>query len=447
MPRLNNRAYEMLAAEVKRLVQEPLESVRRDIVLRRLNKLRLQDGTPLTYAELKAEIEDIFPEFDDQVLKKAAKANQGAGKLRLVGTLGTLAVGTAIAAGGIWVLNLPYPMIRWPVSRVAPIVLLPSYMSMDHNYRRAIALVEQADQLVNQATSAQDIELGGTTATQAQKHLDQLPVWFLGYYPRTYCTWVSCTWRFTYDEFETARKAIGRMEAKVFQEENALTLLADGTVAVDAAKQQYQSATEAQAQMAAAADWQAGMDLLNEIPPETLAGRMGQTKLEAYRRDFGQLSGLLAGGNRTSTLIDAAKQFAWTASSEAQNTPHSAETWGRIAGLWQPAIARLEQVPVEDVGYTEAQRMLAEYQNKLGYVQEQQIREQRSQDAFESAQLRNTALVGKVTRLNTDQYTSELQSIAHDLNKVQTGTTVYEPAQQLMQAVQARLQEAAAQQP
>ena len=441
MRRLNNRAYEILAREIKRLVRDPLETVRRDIVLRRLNKLKLQSGEPLTYEELKAEIEDIFPEFDPQILRRAAKANRQSGKLRL---LGIAAIGTAVAAGGIWVLNLPYPMIRWPVSRTMPLVLLPSYLSMDRNYRQAISLVEQADQLVNQATSSQDIDLGAEKVAQAQTHLDQLPVWFLGHYPRTYCTWMSCTWRFTYDEFATARKDIGRMEAKVFQEENALTLLAEGTTAVDAAMQEYQAAAETQPKMAAAAEWQAGMDLLNEIPSETLAGRLGQTKLTAYQRDFSQVSGLLAGGNRTSTLIEAAEQFAWTASTEAQNPPHSVESWARIAGLWQQAIARLEQVPVEDAGYTEAQAKLADYQNKLGYVEEQQISEQRSQQALDAALAKNTDLGKRVSSLDQAAYASELQSIVNDLNKVAAGTTAYEPAQQLLRAVQARLQEVAA---
>lgn len=442
MSRLNNRAYELLRAEINRLVNGPLETVRRDIVLRRLDRLRLQEGPPLTYAELKAEVEDIFPEFDDRVLQRAARVNRATGKLKFVGLA---AVGTAIAAGTVWVLNLPYPMIRWPVARTVPIVLLPSYLSMDHNYRRAISLVEQSDQLVNQATSAQDIALGSTKVTQAQQHLDQLPVWFLGYYPRTYCAWSSCTWRFTYDEFATARKAIGRMEAKVFQEQNALELLSSSTAAVDAAKQQYQTAADTQAKLQAVASWQTGMDQLTEIPPETLAGRRGETKLAAYQRDFSQVSGLLAGGDRSSTLIDAAKQFAWTASIEAQNPPHSAETWERIAGLWRQAIARLEQVPLEDAGYDEAQQILAEYQNKLGVVQEQETREVRSQQAFATAQQKNTDLGSRVGNLDRATYASILQSIVNDLNQVESGTTVYDSAQQLKAAVQSRLQDAAAQ--
>lgn len=445
MPRLNNRAYEILSEEVKQLVKDPLEIVRRDIILRRLNKLCYQEGTPLTYSELKAEIEDIFPDFDDKILRKAAKANQPSSNSKL-GWVGMAIAGTAIAAGGIWVLNLPYPMIRWPVSRTAPILLLPSYISMDHSYRKAISLVEQADQLVNQATSAQDIALGSEKTQEAQKHLDKLPVWFLGYYPRTYCTLFSCTWRFTYDEFATARQNIGRMEAKVFQEENALQLLEDGTNAVDAAKQQYETTADPQAKVQAVSDWQSGMDMLTEIPAETLAGRMGRTKLEAYQRDFGQVSGMLAGDSRTTTLIDAAKQFAWTASVEAQAPPHDPKTWDRIAGLWQEAIARLEQVPLEDVGYGEAQKMLAEYQNKLGIVKEQKTKEERSRDAFELAQSRNAQLTGRVSGLDSMGYASELQAILIDLQKVDPGTTVYEPAQQLQQAVQQRLKEAAAKQ-
>ncbi|HEY9890012.1 MAG TPA: hypothetical protein V6D02_16520, partial [Candidatus Obscuribacterales bacterium] len=270
-------------------------------------------------------------------------------------------------------------------------------------------------------------------------------VWFLGYYPQRYCSLFSCGWRFTYDEFEEARKAIGRMEAKVFQEENALQLLTDGAAAVDAAKADYQTAATTEDKLAAAAAWQSGMDMLNEIAPETLAGRMGQTKLAAYQRDFAQVSGLLAGGSRAATLITAAKEFAWTASLEAEKAPLCADSWARLAGLWQLAIARLEEVPVEDVGYAEAQRSLAEYQNKLGHVLEQQANEEQSEQALAAALEKNAALGGRVEYLSTAAYASELQSIVNDLNRVVEGTTDYAEAQTLLQAVQARLQEVASQ--
>jgi hypothetical protein len=55
--------------------------------------------------------------------------------------------------GVVWLANLPYPVIRRPVARTAPILLLPSYMSVEANYRQAIASVEQAEQLIENATS------------------------------------------------------------------------------------------------------------------------------------------------------------------------------------------------------------------------------------------------------------------------------------------------------
>lgn len=436
MRRLNQRAFSILANEVNRIAKDPLESVGRDILLRHLAKLQTQEGIPMTYGEIKAEVRELFPEFSDQVLRRAARANRKAGKLKLAWNV---TVGLTIAAGGLWVLNLPYPMIRWPVSRTAPILLLPSYISMDHSYRQAVSLVAQSDQLVNQATSTQDIELGADKVDEAQQHLDRLPVWFLGYYPQTYCTLFSCTWRFTYDEFAEAREEIGRMEAKVFQETNAFTLLDEGTAEVDAAKAAYQAADTGEAKTAAVTAWQVGMDKLNEIPPETLAGRQAQTKLDAYRRDFEQVSGVLAGGNRSNSLIEAAKNFGWTASDRAQNPPHSVAEWQAIADAWQQAINRLEQVTEEDPGYGEAQRMLAEYNSNLSTIKIRLAEEQESTEAWRAAQERSVRLWGNSQQLTPGQYAMELQLIVNDLQRVKEGTSPFEEAQKLLRSVQAEL--------
>jgi hypothetical protein len=55
--------------------------------------------------------------------------------------------------------------------------------------------------------------------------LDNLSVWFLGYYPQRYCSLFSCRWQFTLDEFEQAREGVARLEAVVFQDQNALVPL------------------------------------------------------------------------------------------------------------------------------------------------------------------------------------------------------------------------------
>ncbi|HEY9877978.1 MAG TPA: hypothetical protein V6D29_05955 [Leptolyngbyaceae cyanobacterium] len=460
MPRLSDRAFQILSAEVQRLCgTDPLQQVRRDIVLRRLERFRLVEGPPLTLAEMRDAVEDIFPEFSGSVLKQAVRANgtaraNGAARTNRtatgsgfgggfnLGCFGVTALGLASLTGAVWLLNLPYPMIRWPVSRIAPIVLLPSFIRMDRDYRQTVSLVEQADQLVNRATSAQDIDLGSEKVTQAQKHLDGLPVWFLGYYPRTYCSFFGCGWRFTLDEFKTARANVGRMEARVFQEKNAQTLLKTGTAEVDAAKQTYQTAQSASDRAAALVAWQAGMDKLNEIPPETLAGRMAKTKLSAYNRDYDQVSGTVAGGTRSNTFIEAAKSFALQAIQASKNPPHNAETWRRSEKLWQEAIERLTQVPPEDLGYVEAQKMLASYTNALGIVENRIVTEESSTRALVSAQEKSTSFLAQnLEAMAPNQIASELQSIVDDLNRVQSGTTSYAKAQEMLRSAEEKLKQ------
>ncbi|HEY9880670.1 MAG TPA: hypothetical protein V6D29_19590 [Leptolyngbyaceae cyanobacterium] len=452
MPRLSDRAFQILLAEVQRLCgTDPLQQVRRNIVLRRLERFRQIEGPSLTLAEMRDAVEDIFPEFSETVLRQAVRANGTAtvrgpsgslGSSFNLGCLGATALGLAGLAGTVWLLNLPYPMVRWPVSRIAPMVLLPSFIRMDHDYRQTVSLVEQADQLVNRATSAQDIDLGAEKVAQAQKHLDGLPVWFLGYYPQAYCSFRSCSWRFTLDEFQTARANIGRMEARVFQEKNAQTLLTTGTAEVDSAKQSYQAAQASSDKAAALAAWQTGMDKLNEIPTETLAGRMAKTKLSAYSRDYEQVAGTVAGGSRSNTLIEAAKSFALQAAQAGKNPPHNAETWRRSGKLWQGAIERLTQVPPEDMGYVEAQRMLASYTNALAVVENRISAEESATEALEAAQEKSARFLAQdLKSMAPNQIASELQSIVNDLNRVQSGTTSYAKAQEMLRSAEEKLKQ------
>ncbi|PSN18751.1 hypothetical protein C7271_10830 [filamentous cyanobacterium CCP5] len=445
MPRLCDRAYQILATEVHRLCPNPAEQVRVDIVLKRLNRFRQAEGPALSIEEMREAVIDIFPNFSEPVLKQAAKANkQGKavkGTIWGLGCLGIALASLTTLAGGIWVLNLPYPMIRWPVARTVPLVLLPSYIRMDHNYRQAIALVEQADQLVNRATSPQDIDLGADKTEQAQDHLDQLPVWFLGYYPRGYCSFFSCAWRFTYDEFQNARKLIGRNEAIIFQEENALTLLATATAEVEAAKAAYQSAESDQQQAQAVARWQVGMDQLNEIPNETLAGRMANTKLAAYERDFAQVSGMLSGGGRTSDRVTVAQAFAAQAAQTAANPPHSVIVWQNVAELWQEAIQRLESVPLEDPGYVTAQTLLAQYTANLGQIEIRIAAETASVKALNVAKDSSVQLVQQSDRVSAQQTSAQLQSVINALEQVEPGTTAYDEAQVLLQQAEDKLKQ------
>ena len=107
-----------------------------------------------------------------------------------------------------------------------------------------------------------------------------------------YCNLFGCSWKFTFDEFETARKQIGRMEAIIFQEINGLNQLEKSEKNIVEAKQNYQNSTTSADKQTAISNWQTAIDQLVELPSNTLASRMSKTKLLAYQRDFQEILGL-----------------------------------------------------------------------------------------------------------------------------------------------------------
>lgn len=442
MPRLSARAYSLLDAELKRLCAgKPAEKIRRDIVAKRLQKMCGQEGSPATYTELKDAVDDIFPEFDERVLKRAAKLNLPNPVIRPTKWLLAIAAGTVTLAGGLWFVNLPYPMIRWPMARVAPMLLLPSFMRMDHSYRQAIIYTEQADQLINSATSAADFELGEEKSAQAQTYLDRLPVWFLGYYPQRYCQFFGCGWRFTLDEFREARELIGRMEAQIFQEQNAFEQLDAGTSAVESAKQQYPMAQTSADKTAALVAWQAGMDQLNEIPKETLAGAQAQTRLEAFQRDYTSLAGSTADVQQSTDLITVARNYGIQAAQVVQNPPHQEETWARAETLWEEAISTLNKVPVGSPSFVEAEKLKAKYIDNKGQIETRKLDEQKAVDTLRKVQDKVIVLIDKSDRGEIRGLKAQLQQVIQQLEAVPENTTVSEQARQLQAQAQAKLSE------
>lgn len=423
--RLNRKAYKIIAAEINKAADkdEYAGEITRKIALKRLKNLSSSQGQPITEAELKFLIADLFPDFDPKVIRKAIKVNRPDSKLWLIPKI---AIGCGGLVGLVWLLNLPYPMIRRPVAKTAPLILLPSYLKMDRSYRSAIALVEQADQLVNRATSLADLELGREKVTQAQAHLDALPVWFLGYEPQMYRTFFSFGWKFTFDEFQAARATVGRMDAKIFQEINAFEKFKQARQEIQQAKQNYQKSQDASNKQQAIAAWQEGIDKLEQLPQDTIAKKQADAAYKAYIRDFRQVSGLIAGNNRTNTIIAVAEQFYVKANNSCSQFSHSAHRWQQCINLLNNAIERLEQVPLEDAGYLTAQTLLARYEAELGEMRINQQEEEDSVRAYESAQNAIANLPKSVNQSNRDLTANQILAIINQLEKVQPNTTVYQ---------------------
>lgn len=423
--RLNQKADKILAAEIARAAAKDnvAGKVAQKMAMQRLDKLSSTKGQPVTKEELQYFISDLFPDFNDEVLKKAARANRHLSKLWLIPKI---AMGLSGLVGLVWLLNLPYPMIRRPVAKTAPLILLPSYLKMDRNYRACIAKVEEADQLVNQATSLADLELGQEKVAQAQQHLDALPVWFLGYEPQMDRTFFSFGWKFTFDEFEAARAKVGGMNAKIFQEINAIKKLEQAQQAIQQAKQNYQQAQNPTSKQKAIAVWEAGIERLNQLPKHTVAKQYANASYEAYLRDFSEVSGLVTGNNRVGKIIAVAEQFQAQASKSCPDSFYPVSRWQQCANLLSKAIAILEKVQLEDAGYLKTQTLLATYEAQLGEISIRQQEEEVSQQAYESAQEMIANLPQSVDQDNRDQTARDILAIINQLEKVKSQTTVYQ---------------------
>jgi hypothetical protein len=343
-----------------------------------------------------------------------------------------VAVLVGIPIGALWIINLPYPPIRRPIARSAPILLLPSYISLDNNYRQAIALVEQAKQLIDNATTPADLDLGADKAEQAKASLDALSPWLWQDLPDHQYWWYD--WRLSPSGFNASRAEVGRLQAKVFQERNAQNALLEADQALGTAKQQYQQSKTAVDRQQAVAAWRSALDQLQQVPGQTLAGKTAQQKSAGYQRDFRDVVGLAAGNEQTAALIEAARDFAWKAAQAGQNPPHSEEQWQQVSDLWQEAMNRLTKIPSSDPeGYAEAQQLLATYRDNQGQIEIRQAAERKSAAALQAAKRQTASLTATIPvdakAVNRNTVAAQLQGIIALLEEVQPGTTAYLEAQ------------------
>lgn len=495
MTKLNKRAFEILRDEVERCAtSDAIGKTEKLIVMKRLEKLRQEKGI-ITIDELRDNVSDTYPQFNEKVIKQAIKANRPPGILTKA-TFFLMFIGSC--AGVVWLVNLPNPMIRKSIAKTAPILLIPTYMEMDFNYRGAVDSLGQAEQLLDNATSAADIERGGEKALQAKKHLDNLPVWSLNHYPEAYCNYFGCAWRFSFDEFETARQKVARLQAVAFQNKNALTPLEEAEQLLLTAKSEYKKATSIKQKEQAIEAWQSAINLFEQIPAKTLAAENAQAKLKAYKQEledaqtatlitaaqefdieaqkiqpkqpqtaselwqqainrlneipkenprFLEAQQLLASvqvkyrtidNSGSNNYIEAAKQYAIEAASSSQNPPHPAEKWEQIAEQWNNAIQQLKNIDVKEAGYVEAQKLIAQYQTNLGTIQTRQRYESEAKQILEAANRDIKRLIVSAPS-DTQQLKAEIHDIINQLRTIKPGTTSYPEAQQLLAQAQKKL--------
>lgn len=174
MSRLNNRAFQILRAEVKNCSSnDALSQMEQRIVLEELEKLRSQPGSPVSLEELRKIVISTYGNFSQKALLAAAKANRPLGILGTIKLAGCAVVGgTLLLVGGTGTLVLAIllsPTANQPAGQNAS-------MSTEERYQEAIASLEQAEELINQAKTTADLALGENKLSEAKTYIDYLPV-------------------------------------------------------------------------------------------------------------------------------------------------------------------------------------------------------------------------------------------------------------------------------
>jgi hypothetical protein len=400
-----------------------------------------QSAAMQRYTQLEAELKQSQQVLQTKPINQSKKSGgfKKFGK-RLIWT-GVL---LGIPAGILYVVNLPYPAIRQPVSKSAPLLLLPSNMAIDANFKKGQATVEEARQLIESPTSPADLDRGELKLKDAKSALDEIPAWYVADWADYSRGYWGYDWRFSPANLQGARIKAGQLEAKVFQEKNAQMSLTDAEKEVAIAKVQLQQAASPIDKKAAVQNWQAAIDRLNQIPPNTMAGRKAQQLVNTSTRDLQALAGLAIGNEKVVSLLGGAEEFAKKAAESGRNPPHSSDRWNEIASMWQESIRQLEKISSTDtLGYAEAQRRLAEYRTSLSEVKVRLKNEQESVQALDRANQKLTALWASLPKdakdLNRNQAIASFMAINNDLEKIQSGTTVYLKAQELKIQVQQQL--------
>jgi hypothetical protein len=378
-------------------------------------------------SQLEAEIEAQYLPTTPHRSSKKQQPNRGFFYKKLV----TLTLVLGVPVGIVALANLPVPGWRNQVARTAPILLFPTYSSWDSAYKSLIDNLNQAEQLIDRPTSATDLDVGGQKLTMAREAVNKLPSGFIEDDFTRSLYWYN--WHYSRSGFAAARSQLGTLESKLFQEQNAQTLLRTTEENVNQAKLEYQQATTSTDKQLAATLWQEGLGKMAQVPTATLAGKNAQQKLVLYQKDFAETVGLFAGNAETRNLITAARQFAWQAAKDGQNPPHEAIKWEQIMSMWQDAIDRLARIQPSDLeGYREAQKLIVDYRASQSEVQVRLAAERSAVRNFEAAQRDITTLVRVSSYGNKSYVLSQLQSIINQLESVKPGTTPYLKSQELL---------------
>nr|WP_069790577.1 hypothetical protein [Cyanobacterium sp. IPPAS B-1200]OEJ78880.1 hypothetical protein A5482_12390 [Cyanobacterium sp. IPPAS B-1200] len=319
---------------------------------------------------------------------------------------------------------------------------MPSQIIVENNFKKALNLTEQAEQLIDNATDFPDLELGSQRLQEGKIYLDNIPIIaqqeLMGYGGSRFFYRSS----FSGSQFLEMRRKVGELEAKIFQGNNAKTTLNRLETQLTEIKNQYQNSNSDQERRQIIQQWRTMLNEFNLISPSTFAGTIAQQKLVAHQLDFEDMVGFSANNERLATFVSTAQDFANLAKVRSQNSPYTVSEWSDIEDFWQKAINELNKIPSTDLeGYRQANRIIVEYEDSLRDVRLRKEREENSLRNFNKAEdlinnYRSSTVNMEDSPNNINRRIVQIQEIINILQDIDPNSTSYAEAQMLISDAQ-----------
>lgn len=448
MPRLSDRAFEIVKREIERHYgEDPGDQIERVILLARLESLRLHQGKPMTRIEIWEVLSDIAPDFNQKVLREAEKVDTES-----------------------------FPLLGVSMGVGAVTVLLAAAVGMDSTADGGTTpWLKAFSQTDPPPPSNQTAKAKGTVETSARPQVltDQRPVWVnfgkvsdktqtqaqvdpfetaksIGWQaalksqnpPHSAQHWgeTAALWSSAIEQLEQVPRQNesyqqAQLKKKVY-EQNLQEIRARQTEAMKLARAQ---ATKQTAKQTAK-----GQD--TPLKGNLKTAQAATINAEQTPRFSGQTTGqptvqttVQNTGKRPEDPLKVAKRYGWQAALASQNAPHSSEKWADISRIWQTALLNLDNIDAASPSYAEAQQVKARYQQNLSEIRD---RYQQEQSAAQRIQSLNATLIEMDSSIepNMTKY-SQLKSIMGKLKAIPAGTQAHAKAQEMIANVARRMNE------
>lgn len=477
MPRLSDRAFQIVKNEIERCYTDsPEDQIERIILLARLQTLRARKGKPLTRAQIWEELSDIAPNFDLEVLSEAANVDTDSPAVGASIGIGAVAVlvSTAIgmdgisanATGAVTVAGSgggaaaegtraqPNAASQETRSNI-PRLNIPGLNSVSRV--RARFSTTQKKVPVNYFDTAKSI--GWQAALRSQN-----PPHSAAHWGQTAALWRKALYQLSQVPEQDANFAAAQEKIALYQsnlqqvesrqravevaQQNKLPALSSTPVQVarnpvpisDASNA---SAPEATAAIAATPSSSAELSLAEaasseKSSSEKVAKQSGksdaQTALPVSTQATAPTPQFSA---QREDPLKVAKQYGWQAAVASQNAPHPPQQWADISRLWQTALLNLDKVDLGHPDYLEAQQVKARYEQNLAAIRQRYQQEQSANQRLQSLSA-TLSEIDQTLAPGATKYT-QLKAIASRLQTIPAGTEAHQQAQQLIAQTQRQM--------